>query len=112
MKWRARVRTTSTSATLCSKHQPIAVLSVVVSLALTAINFAACAPGRSASLPLVPLETVAAWVTTGDQSRLLAREPNLHFNCAAVDSSIAVIEVDYSREFQSVVGWGAAAPAA
>jgi hypothetical protein len=87
-------------------------LSVVASLALTAIIFAACAPGRSASLPLVPTQTVAAWVTTDDQSRLLAREPDVHFNSGSLDSSIAVIEVDYRREFQSVVGWGAAAPAA
>ena len=47
-------------------------------------------------------------MTTGDQSRLLAKEPDLHFNRVAVDSSVPVIEVDYSREFQSVVGWGAA----
>ncbi len=63
---------------------------------------------NTASVPLVTPRTVAAWVTTGDQSRLLARAPDLHFNSAAVDSSLPVIEVDYSREYQSVVGWGAA----
>jgi glucosylceramidase len=52
--------------------------------------------------------TVSAWVTTGDRSLLLARQTDLHFNSVAVDSSIPVIEVDYGREFQSVVGWGAA----
>lgn len=52
--------------------------------------------------------TVAEWVTTGDQSRLLAREPNLHFNRAATDSSIPVIDVDEAQRFQSVIGWGAA----
>ena len=51
---------------------------------------------------------VAAWVTTGDQSRLLAREPDLHFNRVAVDPTTPVVEVDYSRQFQPVVGWGAA----
>jgi glucosylceramidase len=66
---------------------------------------AACASGGSAPSPTV---TVAAWVTTGDQSRLLARESDFHFNRVAVDSTIPVIEVDHSREFQSVVGWGAA----
>jgi len=76
--------------------------------ALKAILLAACASGRSASLPLVTPHSVEAWVTTGDQSRLLAREPDLHFNSAAVDPSIPVLEVDYSREFQSVIGWGAA----
>jgi glucosylceramidase len=77
-------------------------------LALTAILLAGCASGRGVSLPLATPGTVAAWVTTGDQSHLLAREPDLHFSSASVDSSIPVIEVDYSREFQSVVGWGAA----
>jgi glucosylceramidase len=51
---------------------------------------------------------VAEWVTTGDQSRLLAREPDFHFSRVAVDPAIPVVEVDYSRQFQSVVGWGAA----
>jgi glucosylceramidase len=59
-------------------------------------------------LPLTTSSTVTAWITTGDQSRLLAREPDLQFSNATVDSSIPVIEVDYNREFQSIVGWGAA----
>ncbi len=82
--------------------------SFTPALALTAILLGACASGRGASLPDVMPRTVATWVTTGDHSRLLAREPDLHFNSAAVDSSIPVIDIDYSREFQSVVGWGAA----
>ena len=77
-------------------------------LALPTIVFSGCTAGRGAPSPLASRGTVAVWVTTGDQSRLLAREPDLHFNSVAVDSSIPVIEVDYSREFQSVVGWGAA----
>jgi glucosylceramidase len=75
-------------------------------LELAAIALAACA--TSCHLPLATNRTVSAWVTTGDQSRLLAREPDLRFNRAAVDSIIPVIDVDYSQEFQSVVGWGAA----
>jgi len=81
---------------------------ITPALALTAILLGACASGRSPSLSGVTPGTVEAWVTTGDQSRLLAREPDLHFNRVAVDSGIPVIDVDYSREFQSVVGWGAA----
>ncbi|MBC7788711.1 MAG: glycosyl hydrolase [Anaerolineae bacterium] len=73
-----------------------------------ALLLTSCASGRSAALPLVKPRTVASWVTTGDQSRLLARQPDLLFNSGAVDSKIPVIQVDYSQEFQSVVGWGAA----
>jgi len=83
-------------------------VSLTPTLALTAILLAGCAPARNPSLPPVTPGTVAAWVTTGDQSRLLARQPDLRFDKIAVDSSVPTIEVDYSREFQSVVGWGAA----
>ena len=77
-------------------------------LGLTTLVCAGCASGRNAPSPLVGPNTVEAWVTTGDQSRVLAKEPDIHFNRAAVDSSIPVIDVDYSRQFQSIVGWGAA----
>ncbi|MDP9176834.1 MAG: glycosyl hydrolase [Gemmatimonadota bacterium] len=82
--------------------------SFTPALALTAILVAGCVSGRSVSSPTGPSGTVSAWVTTGDQSRLLTREPDLRFNKGAVDSTIPLIEVDYTREFQSVVGWGAA----
>src|SRR5207237_9499848 len=51
---------------------------------------------------------VAEWITTGDQSRVLAREPDVRFNRVAVDSSVPVIDVDDTRRFQAVIGWGAA----
>jgi glucosylceramidase len=77
-------------------------------LALTALLLVACASGRNAALSAVAPRTVEAWVTTGDRSRLVAREPDLHFTQAPVDSGVPAIDVDYSKEFQSVVGWGAA----
>jgi len=77
-------------------------------VALTAILITACATGHSASPAPVTAGIVSAWVTTGDQSSLLARDPDLHFSRVAVDSSIPVIEVDGSTTFQTVVGWGAA----
>jgi glucosylceramidase len=70
-----------------------------LSLAFAATLVTACASGHT---------TVAAWVTTGDQSRRLAREPDLHFTRSAIDSATPVIDVDYSKQFQSIVGWGAA----
>lgn len=81
---------------------------VAPALALAASLLSGCASGHRTPLPVAPPRTAAAWVTTGDQSRLLAREPDLHFTIAAVDSSLPIIDVDDSREFQSVVGWGAA----
>ena len=51
---------------------------------------------------------VAAYVTTGDQSRLLARDQDLHFRATALDPALTTVSVDPARRFQSVVGWGAA----
>src|SRR4029079_6523812 len=64
--------------------------------------------GHSASPAPVTAGIVSAWVTTGDQSSLLARDPDLHVSIVAVSSSSPVIEVDGSTTFQTVVGWGAA----
>ena len=50
-------------------------------------------------------DAVQAWVTTADQSRLLAREPDLAF--AAAPLAIR-IEVDPQRHYQEMVGFGAA----
>src|SRR5262245_31526763 len=50
-------------------------------------------------------DTVQAWVTTPDQSRLLAREPDISFG-EAVHHTIR-IEVDPERRFQEMVGFGA-----
>jgi glucosylceramidase len=74
----------------------------------TLFLLAACASGRGGYSPPVSPGTVGAWITTGDQTRLLSEESHLRFSRAAVDAGIPVIEVDYNQRFQSVVGWGAA----
>ncbi len=51
-------------------------------------------------------DTVRAWVTTADQSRLLAREPDIPL---AAQASLAIrIEVNPERRYQQIVGFGAA----
>ncbi len=60
------------------------------------------------SLSLASPDSVSAWLTTGDQSRLLARQADLRFTAAAAASGMPVIDVDDGRRFQTVVGWGAA----
>lgn len=77
-------------------------------LAIAAFFFGGCAPMRSSSFPLPPPPVVSAWITTGDQSRLLARDPDLHFTPTTPEAGIALVDVDGSRTFQSIVGWGAA----
>ena len=49
---------------------------------------------------------VEAWVTTGDRSRLLARESGLSFATRATLAN--QIDVDADRRYQSIVGYGAA----
>jgi glucosylceramidase len=51
-------------------------------------------------------DAVQAWVTTADQNRLLAREPDTAFGTAA---PLKIrIEVDAGRRYQEMVGFGAA----
>ncbi|NUO37589.1 MAG: glycosyl hydrolase [Gemmatimonadaceae bacterium] len=57
---------------------------------------------RAESAPVAEL-----WVTTGERSRLLAREPDLPIHMGAA-SAQAVIDVDETTTYQSIVGFGAA----
>lgn len=57
------------------------------------------APGPAAGTP------VEVWLTRGDKSRLLAREPALVFGSAAPAGP--VIEVDERQRFQTMAGFGA-----
>jgi len=49
---------------------------------------------------------VHVWLTTGDRTELLAREPDLSFG--AQPMAPLAIEVDASRSYQEIVGFGAA----
>lgn len=64
---------------------------------------AACSSGGPTSLGEGP--AVAAWITTGDQSRRLAREELGRFGSGA--ALPLVIDVDDTRRFQRMVGFGA-----
>lgn len=49
---------------------------------------------------------VQPWLTTGDQNKLLSREPAVYFTSDA--AAAPVIEVDESTTYQSMLGFGAA----
>ncbi|OFA05922.1 glycoside hydrolase family 30 beta sandwich domain-containing protein [Duganella sp. HH101] len=51
-------------------------------------------------------DTVQAWITTGDQTRLMARGADAAFQSGT--RAATVIEVDPSQRFQQMVGFGAA----
>jgi glucosylceramidase len=50
---------------------------------------------------------VAIWVTTGDQSKLLSREPDVAFSTRDV-AGVPTIVVDDTTKYQEMVGFGAA----
>jgi glucosylceramidase len=54
----------------------------------------------------VAADSVQAWITTADQSRLLARGPDARFRAQA--SRANLIEVEPQRQYQEIVGFGAA----
>ncbi|EEF23209.1 conserved hypothetical protein, partial [Ricinus communis] len=49
--------------------------------------------------------TVQAWITTGDQSQLLARAPDARLEASA---DVPTIVVDPSTRYQQIAGFGAA----
>lgn len=51
--------------------------------------------------------SVQAWVTTGDQTRVLSREPDIRIS-TGTDTTRTVITVDASTIYQTMVGFGAA----
>jgi glucosylceramidase len=76
---------------------------------------AGCAPADrpsatdSSAGPSPASAGVAVWVTTGDRSKLLARQPDVPFSQPqATAPETAAIDVDESRAFQEIVGFGAA----
>jgi glucosylceramidase len=50
---------------------------------------------------------VQVWITTGDQSKLLSREPDLSLGAASA-TSLPVLLVDTATAFQRMIGFGAA----
>jgi glucosylceramidase len=56
-----------------------------------------------------PAGAVRAWITTGDQAKLLSREPDAQFGTAApAGARGAVIEIDPATRYQQMAGFGAA----
>ncbi|WBS02616.1 glycosyl hydrolase [Pseudoduganella sp. SL102] len=73
-----------------SRHWP--------TVSLLAPLLALCAAGAQA-------QTVQAWITSGDQSRLMQRGPDTKFGKAPGEPLI--VDVDPARRFQQVTGFGA-----
>lgn len=68
---------------------------------VVAVLVAGCAGIR----PTADRAEVVAWITTGDQTRLLARDPPLAF--IERPPLARVIDVDLSRRYQTMAGFGA-----
>jgi glucosylceramidase len=69
---------------------------------------AACFPG--AAVMAAPDATVQAWITTGNQAKLLSREADARFDGAMVKMAAGtpVIEIDPAVSYQQIAGFGAA----
>jgi glucosylceramidase len=79
--------------------------TVRASLAAALAACLSAAAARSRPLPAVP--HVQVWLTTGDKTKLLSREPDLRFESGAATTD-ATIDVDGSTRYQEIVGFGAA----
>jgi glucosylceramidase len=76
-------------------------------LGVTAALLAALPAGAIAATGGTPVQ---AWVTTGDQARLLSREPDARFDAAMVKmaADTPVIVIDPATRYQQIAGFGAA----
>lgn len=59
------------------------------------------------SQALAVRHVVEVTLTTGDKSKLLSREPDVHF-ADSLPNAVATIDVDTTRRYQTIVGFGAA----
>jgi glucosylceramidase len=56
-----------------------------------------------------PARVVHAWVTTGDQTKLLQQQPDTHLGALTSGvSGVPTIDVDESKSYQQMIGFGAA----
>jgi glucosylceramidase len=65
----------------------------------------ACA--HNTAVVAIPASVAQAWVTTADQTRLLARQSDVVIRLGA-DASPVVIDVDEGTSYQEMIGFGAA----
>jgi glucosylceramidase len=81
-------------------------LTLLVALATAGVSLLACAGGASESTrPGGP--AAKAWVTTGDQSRLLAPDGSVS-GFGTAPPLAANIDVDAATRYQTMAGFGAA----
>src|SRR3982751_5272809 len=81
-------------------------------LPIVAAGFAAAAC-RSAPAPMPPADSgavapIQVWLTTGDQRHLLEAQPAIRWAAPTASADQAVIEIDPSRPFQEMIGFGGA----
>lgn len=77
-----------------------------------AVLLVSCGRGNSVGpdsgvTPTPPGPVAQAWITTGDQARLLSPEPDLAIR-STPDNATAVIDVDENTTYQEMVGFGGA----
>lgn len=80
---------------------------------LTAIAVAAAGCQSAPTKPsgqLPPNGAIEVWLTTGDQRHLLEAQPSIHWGSASTGTtpSTPTIEIDPSRAYQEMIGFGAA----
>lgn len=81
-------------------------ISVILSMTLV-FSFLPSLFPNSASVASAASEKVEVWVTTGDKSKLLSKEPDVAFTSTGT-SNRYTIQVDENKSYQEIEGFGAA----
>ena len=86
-------------------------LTGYISALAVCLGVAGCKAGEGPSAVAPPVSDSAGnalvWLTCGDRSKLLSREPDLTIHRSSLPGSPAVM-VDTASRFQSIEGFGAA----
>ena len=82
-------------------------MHMAVAMFFASVLLGSCGGGSGGAGPTaLPGPVVQAWVTTADQVKLLARDPDLAFGSAG--AAAINIDVDATARYQTLVGFGAA----
>jgi glucosylceramidase len=105
-------RTAITAHRFAKNAEPRLIYSTdLLRIATTAlVVLCACHGITPNGAPIRSADAVAIWLTTADETHLLARQPDLHFAAIpeVIDAAVAVIDIDETRRFQQMIGFGAA----
>ncbi|HEY9487453.1 MAG TPA: glycoside hydrolase family 30 beta sandwich domain-containing protein [Chryseosolibacter sp.] len=90
------------------KFSPYTILLLVISVTLAGCDSDDRFPDPGPPVQPEEIGKAQVWITTGDQSRLLSKQPDIAITEVVTDNSGPVITIDPTEKLQEIEGFGAA----